>query len=64
VAEPVHEFGVTTILPPFGSRRVVMKLTVASTSIEFGPCPLDDFGESDPNVSGEDTMVQFVDIAA
>ncbi len=28
------------------------ELTVASTSIEFGPCPLIDFEESDPNVSG------------
>jgi hypothetical protein len=49
--ELVHPNGVTTIEPPFGSRRVLVKLTVASTSIEFGPCPLVDFGESDPKVS-------------
>jgi hypothetical protein len=29
-----------------------MKLTDTSTSIEFGPYPLVDFGERDPNVRG------------
>ncbi len=58
LAEPVHCNDVTTILPPAGSIRVVVKLTVASTSIEFGPCPLAVAGSSYPKASGDVTKVQ------
>ena len=37
----------------------MVKLTVASTSIEFGPCPLADVGSSYPKASGDATKVQL-----